>query len=124
MLYVDKEKMEKVLFNLLSNAFRYTTEGAVYVRTSATNGKVGLQVEDTGMGIHPEDFPHIFERFYRGRRVSQSKIPGTGLGLAIVKEIVEIHDGNLEVKSEVNKGATINVWFPAQEVFVWPEKLS
>jgi signal transduction histidine kinase len=76
------------------------------------------------MGIHIEDFPHIFERFYRGRRVSQSKIPGTGLGLAIVKEIVEIHDGNLEVMSEVNKGATVNVWFPAQEVLVWPEKLS
>jgi signal transduction histidine kinase len=76
------------------------------------------------MGIDEEDFPHIFERFYRGRRVSQSKIPGTGLGLAIVKEIIEIHDGDLEVASEVGKGATVNVWLPSQEVVVWPEKLS
>jgi len=69
-------------------------------------------VRDTGIGIEEEDLSHIFERFYRGRNVRQSKIHGTGLGLAIVKEIVELHDGSLEVSSEYGKGSTFKVILP------------
>ncbi len=124
LIHADENMLARVVTNLVSNSIRYTPTGHIYVRTFLENGQVCLRVEDTGMGIDPEDFPHIFERFYRGRRVSQSKIPGTGLGLAIVKEIVEIHEGSLEVISGADQGAQINVWFPVQEVVVWPERLS
>jgi signal transduction histidine kinase len=76
------------------------------------------------MGIDPEDQPHLFERFYRGRRVRQSKIHGTGLGLAIVKEIIDLHDSKIEVHSEVAKGSTFSIYFPNQVGELWLERQS
>jgi len=73
-----------------------------------------LIVEDTGMGIDPEDLPHLFERFYRGRRTGKSHVPGSGLGLAIVKEIVDLHRGRVEVESEVGQGSTFRVLLPVE----------
>jgi signal transduction histidine kinase len=96
----------------------------VYVSTHQTIDQICLDVTDTGMGIHPEDKAHLFERFYRGKRVRQTKIHGTGLGLAIVKEIIDLHDGKIEVISEVDKGSTFSVYFPLQVGELWPEKLS
>ena len=64
------------------------------------------------MGIAAEDLPHIFDRFYRGKRARQSKIHGTGLGLAIVKEIVELHSGEIEVQSEDGDGSVFKLTFP------------
>jgi signal transduction histidine kinase len=64
------------------------------------------------MGIDPEDLPHLFERFYRGRRVRQTRIHGTGLGLAIVKEIVDLHEGKIEIRSKVDEGSNICVRLP------------
>ena len=78
---------------------------------SSTN-RVFLRVKDTGMGIAEEDIPHLFSRFYRGQRAGQSNISGSGLGLSIVKEIVDAHDGQIEVRSEVNVGSVITVWLP------------
>jgi signal transduction histidine kinase len=69
-------------------------------------------VQDTGVGIDPQDMPHIFERFYRGQNVRQSGIPGTGLGLAIVKEIVNLHEGSIEIESALGKGTTFRIWLP------------
>ncbi len=68
------------------------------------------------MGIDPEDRPHLFERFYRGRQVRQSKIHGTGLGLAIVKEIVDLHEGEIEIISELGKGSTFKISLPVSEI--------
>jgi len=96
----------------VSNAIRYTTQGHVLLQTCCENGKIGLIVQDTGVGIEPQDLPHVFERFYRGRNVRQSGIPGTGLGLAIVKEIVNLHDGTLEIESVLGKGTTFRIWLP------------
>jgi len=103
-----------VVTNLVANAIRYTSNGEVSIRTrlDATRGQVLLQVTDSGMGIDPADLPHIFERFYRGSRASQSDIPGTGLGLAIVKEIVDLHGGTIDLESFVGKGSTFRVWLP------------
>jgi two-component system, OmpR family, sensor histidine kinase VicK len=70
-------------------------------------------VEDSGIGIHADDLPHIFERFYRGVHPHITLIPGTGLGLAIVKEIVEIHRGNITIASSEGKGTQVKVWLPA-----------
>lgn len=109
----DQNQIARVITNLLSNAIRYTPQGHVHVRSGFDEGYVWLEVEDTGIGIDEADFPHLFERFYRGQKVSQSKILGSGLGLAIVKEIMELHDGRITWKSEVGKGTTFRVWFPA-----------
>jgi signal transduction histidine kinase len=73
---------------------------------------VCLDVSDTGIGIDSEDLGHIFERFYRGSQVRQSEIHGTGLGLAIVKEIVDLHDGVIQLSSEVGKGTRFRVYLP------------
>jgi two-component system phosphate regulon sensor histidine kinase PhoR len=112
----EQNQLARLVTNLLSNAIRYTPEGQIYLRTFQSNGHVCLQVRDTGIGIEPEDLPNIFDRFYRGRQVSQSKITGTGLGLSIVKEIVEIHEGCIDVESEVCNGTTFSVWLPAKPI--------
>ena len=109
----DQNQIARVITNLLSNAIRYTPSGYVRVRTGFEDGFAWLEVEDTGIGIEEADYPHLFDRFYRGQKVSQSKIMGSGLGLAIVKEIMELHDGKITWHSEVGTGTTFRVWFPA-----------
>lgn len=111
-IQADRNQLRQVLTNLMANAINYTPEGSVRMRTYPLSGGVGVEVVDTGMGIDPEDLPHLFERFYRGQRVSQSSIPGTGLGLGIVKQIVNLHGGAIQVESEVNRGTTMRVWLP------------
>ena len=110
----ERNQLARVITNLLSNSVRYTFDGEVCVRTQRVNGRVELSVQDTGIGIDPEDREHLFERFYRGQQVRQSKIHGTGLGLAIVKEIVDLHEGEIEIFSELGKGSTFNIWLPVQ----------
>ncbi len=114
----------RVMTNLISNAIRYTSAGHISVRTYQVDGQVCVDICDTGMGIEDEDLPHLFDRFYRGRKVSQSKIPGTGLGLAIVKEIMDLHHGKVEVRTEKGQGSTFSLQLPVQELILWPEKLS
>jgi len=108
----------------VSNAIHYTHEGGVKVRTYLEKDYVCLEVKDTGIGIDADDKPHLFERFYRGKRVRQSKIPGTGLGLAIVKEIVDLHESAIDIHSEIGKGSTFTIRFPVFISDPWLEKLS
>ncbi len=109
----DAHRLLQVATNLIANAVNYTSAGEVCIRSFQATDRVGFEVRDTGMGITPEDMPHLFERFYRGQRASQSSVRGTGLGLSIVKEIVNWLDGEVEVRSEVNMGSTFTVWLPA-----------
>jgi PAS domain S-box-containing protein len=109
----EHNQIARLVTNLISNAIRYSPRGQVCVRTESANGTVCLTVQDTGIGIEQQDLPHIYERFYRGRNVRQSEIHGTGLGLAIVKEIVDLHDGEIQVQSAVGKGSTFQVKLPA-----------
>ncbi len=112
----DREQLHIVVQNLLKNAIDYTSEGRIEVTTSTEReGFVCLKVADTGMGIADDDLPHLFKRFYRGTAVAQSTLPGTGLGLAIVKEIVEQHQGRIEVASQPGEGATFTVCLPLVE---------
>jgi signal transduction histidine kinase len=120
----EHNQLSRLINNLVANAIHYTTKGDVIVRTSLRDGCVCLEVQDTGIGIDPEDQPHIFERFYRGRLVRQSKIHGTGLGLAIVKEIADMHESKIDVKSELGKGSTFYVRFPALVEEEWLVKQS
>jgi signal transduction histidine kinase len=112
-----------VINNLVSNAIHYTLNGSVYVHTYEDRGDVCLDVKDTGIGINPDDQGHIFERFYRGQQVRQTKIHGTGLGLAIVKEIIDLHESEIYVQSDVGKGSTFTIRFPIQVEVPWQEKL-
>ncbi|HEX6305292.1 MAG TPA: ATP-binding protein [Anaerolineales bacterium] len=108
----EPNQLARLITNLVSNAIRYTLEGRIDLNTYCDREKVCLKITDTGIGIEAEDLPHLFDRFYRGRQVSQSKITGTGLGLAIAKEIIEIHEGQMEVSSQVGKGTEFFVWLP------------
>ena len=108
----EPNQLSRLINNLVANAIHYTVKGDVVVRTSWDDGTVCLEVQDTGIGIDPEDLPHIFERFYRGKLVRQSKIHGTGLGLAIVKEIADMHGSKIDFKSDLGKGTTFYVRFP------------
>lgn len=105
--------LSRAIQNLIGNAIQYTPAGWVKL-TNWRNGEwICLEVKDSGIGIGEEDLPHIFERFYRGRAVRQSKVHGTGLGLAIVKEIVELHNGHIEVESKVGVGSVFRLYLPA-----------
>ncbi len=110
-----QNQLIQVATNLLSNAINYTENGWVQVKLYRENGQMCLQVEDSGLGIGPADLPHLFDRFYRGQRVGQLKIPGTGLGLSIVKEIVDLHGGQVDVVSEPGAGSSFYVWLPLPE---------
>ena len=112
-------QIEQIVVNLLANAINYTSEGYIQIRTYTLDegAFVCLEMTDSGMGISETDLPHLFDRFYRGQQTaSLSLIPGTGLGLAIVKEIVELHQGTIDVSSELGKGSTFRVILPATPV--------
>lgn len=109
----DAGQLGQIVTNLVSNAIHYNRPGgAVRVRVFEENGSVRLAVSDTGLGISPEDLPHIFERFYRADK-SRARAEGrTGLGLAITRALVEAHGGNITVESEPGAGSAFTVQFP------------
>jgi PAS domain S-box-containing protein len=108
----EVNQLSQVVTNLVINALNYTPAGEVRVCTFQSDAEACLQVDDTGIGIDPDDISNIFARFYRGRGSQRSETPGTGLGLAIVKEIVDLHDGRIEVNSQVKQGTTFKIWLP------------
>ena len=102
--------------NLIDNAVRYTPPGGrVDVSVSAEDGKVILEVRDTGMGIPQRDLPRVFERFYRVDRARSRETGGTGLGLAIVRHVAENHGGEVTVQSELSAGSTFAVRLPVAD---------
>ncbi len=139
-VFVDQEKFEQVLNNLLSNAFKFTDEGGrieisitplnppsrgdlllakpVSKRSAESppfrgDGRgVQIKISDTGCGIPPEHIDHVFDRFYQVERAEGSYYQGTGIGLALTKELVELHHGEINVESEVGKGSTFKILLP------------
>ncbi|HEX9018709.1 MAG TPA: ATP-binding protein [Anaerolineaceae bacterium] len=112
---VDDLRMMQVFHNLISNAIRYTPDGGkISLRARAENGSVVISVADNGSGIPTEDLPNIFDRFYRVDKSRNGNSGESGLGLAIVKALVEAQDGKIYAESELGKGTTISVHFPAQ----------
>jgi len=109
------EALREIASNLIDNAIRYTPKGGrVEVLLYPHEGDIIFQVSDTGIGIPPEDLPHIFEEFYRSRNAKDFVHEGTGLGLSIVKSAVEAHNGEIEVFSELGKGTTFTVTLPTR----------
>jgi signal transduction histidine kinase len=111
-VHVDPQMWEKIVLNLVSNAFKFTFEGEIAVRVRAHGSRVALTVTDTGIGIPPEALPRLFERFYRVDDSHGRSFEGTGIGLSLVRELVELHGGSLEVSSAMNEGSTFTVWLP------------
>ncbi|MEW6375988.1 MAG: ATP-binding protein [Thermodesulfobacteriota bacterium] len=115
MINADRNSMEGIFTNLISNAIKYTLEGGkVWITLSEEGGFVKATVSDTGIGIKKEDLPRIFDKFYRVKTTETRQIVGTGLGLSIVKSIVDAHLGSISVESEVGKGTTFTVLFPKE----------
>lgn len=110
-------QLGQIVHYLLSNAVNYTLEGHISIALmfDAAANAVRLEVSDTGMGIDDEDRPYIFDRFYRGRKVSQLTVPGVGLGLTLAREIVEKHHGRIELVSTLDHGTSCFVWLPIAE---------
>ena len=110
----DRVRLQEALYNLLDNAVKYSHEnGEIQLAARKRNGEIELSVTDTGIGIHKDHLPRIFERFYRVDKArTQDKLPGTGLGLAIVKHVAQRHGGRVEVESAPGKGTTIRVLLP------------
>jgi PAS domain S-box-containing protein len=109
---VDVEMWEKIVLNLLSNAFKYTEQGSIEVKLKDSADHVVFTVKDTGIGISESDRDKIFERFYRVNNTSGRSQEGTGIGLAMVRELVHLHQGQINVESEPGKGSTFSVTIP------------
>ena len=109
-IYLDIEKFDKVVYNLLSNAMKFTPEGGtIAIRVRPNRENCILQVQDTGIGIKQEQIAHLFERFRQAEGSENRSYEGTGLGLALVKELVEVHGGQVTVQSEYGVGTTFTV---------------
>jgi PAS domain S-box-containing protein len=115
LINADRNSMEGIFMNLISNAIKYTPEGGkVWVTLSEEGGFVKATVSDTGIGLKKEDIPRIFDKFYRVKTTETRQIVGTGLGLSIVKSIVDAHLGSISVESEEGGGTTFTVLFPRE----------
>lgn len=114
---VDRKKLQQALLNILSNAYKYSPQGGqvqlhyCHAHTEAQGAQVGVQVQDDGIGMTPEQLNRVCERFYRAD--SSGQIQGTGLGMSIVKEIVELSGGHLQIDSTLGAGTTVTLWLPA-----------
>ncbi len=110
--YVDREMWEKIVLNLISNAFKFTLAGSVTVRMRAPADQIELTVEDTGLGIPEEQQQSVFERFHRVEGVRGRTHEGSGIGLALVHELVKLHDGSIQLTSSPGKGSKFVVSVP------------
>ncbi|MEM7128983.1 MAG: ATP-binding protein [Chloroflexota bacterium] len=111
-IHGSESKIRQMLTNLLTNAVNYTPEGTITIQLYTSKTDAIVIVEDTGIGIEKDDLPHLFERFYRGQNTHELETRGTGLGLGIVNEIVAMHSGHIEVKSQVAVGSRFRVFLP------------
>jgi len=111
-VYADRDRVKQILINLISNAITYTPNGTVSIRAWSRGEHVWITVTDTGIGIAQEDLPKVFERFWRADQSRDARTGGSGIGLAITKRLVELHNGKMEVESELGKGSTFKFSLP------------
>lgn len=120
-IFADRDKIEQVFQNILSNAIKYTPEGGrIFISQDNTGDMVRTVFGDTGIGIPKEDQPRLFERFYRVDKTRSRELGGTGLGLSIAKEIVEAHNGSIAIESELGMGTRVTILLPAASGFDTP----
>jgi PAS domain S-box-containing protein len=122
-VYVDRDMWEKIVLNLISNAFKFTYQGSISVSVNPIGGMIELQVADTGIGISAQELPHVFERFHRGEGARGRTHEGTGIGLALVQELVKFHRGTIQVISEEGRGSRFTVTIPRGRDHLPPERV-
>lgn len=122
--YVDRDMWERVVLNLLSNAFKFTLKGEIRVSVREQGDTAELVVSDTGVGVPPHALPHLFERFYRVEDAKGRSFEGTGIGLALVQELVRMHGGSVQVESEVGEGTSFKVTIPLGATHLPSERIS
>ena len=113
MFYGDRDRLEQLLYNIISNSIKYTPNGGkITVTAGQLYGSVYIRVKDNGIGIPEKDIGRLFERFYRVDKARSREKGGTGLGLAISKSIVDAHGGTISIKSRVNVGTEVTISLP------------
>ncbi len=137
LVYVDKDKVEKIIYNILSNAFKFTSEGgsveieikskppfnSPFTKGGKEEGSAEISISDTGIGISEERVDNIFDRFYQVDGSHTREHEGTGIGLALTKELVELHKGEIAVESEEDKGTTFVIRLPLGRDHLKPEEI-
>ena len=122
-VYVDRDMWEKIVLNLLSNAFKFTFEGEIAVTLRAVGAAAELHVRDTGVGIPAEAMPRLFERFHRVPKMRSRTHEGSGIGLALVQELVRLHSGAIRAESQVGEGTTFIITIPLGKAHLRAEHL-
>ena len=124
-IYLDLEKFDKVLYNLLSNAMKFTAAGkTITVILRPAGDHCLLQVIDTGIGIRLDQIPHLFERFRQAEGSANRSYEGSGLGLSLVRELVELHGGKISVESSYGEGTTFSLWLQMGMTHLPPEQVT
>ena len=123
-VYVDRDMWEKIVLNLLSNAFKFTFEGEIRVELQSHGDRVRLRVADTGVGIPDADLPRIFERFHRVKHARARTHEGTGIGLALVQELARLHGGGVTVDSQEGRGTAFTVTIRTGTSHLPPERIA
>ena len=122
-VYVDKQMWEKIVFNLLSNAFKYTLKGKIDVQLKTEHRDLILTVTDTGVGIPEKEIPHMFERFHRAQGITGRTFEGTGIGLSMIRELIHLHSGEISVTSKEGEGSTFTVRIPTGKLHLPPAQI-
>jgi signal transduction histidine kinase/DNA-binding response OmpR family regulator len=123
-VHADRGMWEKIVLNLLSNAFKFTFEGTIAVRLRVQGRQAVLAVSDTGVGIDAADLPRVFERFHRIEGARARSHEGSGIGLALVRDLVELHGGTTSIDSCLGAGTTVTVALPLGAAHLPPEQLA
>ena len=113
--YIDRDMWEKIVLNLVSNAFKFTFEGEIAVSLNQVGHTAELRVRDTGVGIPQQEIPRLFDRFHRVPNTRSRTHEGSGIGLALVHELVKLHGGSMQVESALGQGTTFVVNVPLGE---------
>lgn len=123
-VFLDRDKFEKVISNIISNAFKFTPDkGCVKVEVRQKEIEIEISISDTGIGIPAEQLDKIFDRFYQAGNILHKEYQGSGVGLSLTKELVELHKGKINVESKEGKGTTFNVTFPLGMAHLKPDEL-
>lgn len=122
-VYLDREKFDKILFNLLSNAHKFTSKGSIQISTKLQGQEVLVTIQDTGQGIREDQLTHIFERFRQAEGSVSKDFAGTGLGLNLVREYTRLHGGDVSVTSIYGKGTTFTIRIPTGSAHLSPQSI-
>jgi Histidine kinase-, DNA gyrase B-, and HSP90-like ATPase len=122
-VWVDRDMWEKIVLNVLSNAFKFTFEGGITVRLRQEGESAILEVDDTGSGIPEHEIPRLFDRFHRVEGARGRTHEGTGIGLALVQELAELHGGTVRATSVLGEGSIFTVTVPLRTAHLPPDRL-